>query len=358
MKKNNALFTLIMIVATLFIMDVVVLVSTIKTDHEIIKTSRVINYAGIVRGATQRLVKLEITNNPNDKLNYYVGDVLKELQTDDTLKYDLIKLDDEAYLKKLNELSAYWLTLKEEIYKIRSGSSYEQTNIVTISEEHFVVADEAVSLAEEYSEKLILRSITYKGILFVFVTLLIFAIIFLAFKLATVQKKQTTIVDETLFDNATNLFNKAKCEQVFEDFGILNIDEIYAVVMFDLHDLKITNDNYGHKLGDELILNFANILKKNVISNCFVARYGGDEFLVVFENTDEDQVLEFINRIKRSTVAFNTKEKDLKYKLSFAVGHRVSKHEVDLTFDVLLNDARDLMIKNKAGREKTSSNAF
>ena len=63
-------------------------------------TARVINYAGLVRGATQREVKLEITGNQNEELIKYLDDILSGLRYQDG-HYDLVKLHDKEYQDKL-----------------------------------------------------------------------------------------------------------------------------------------------------------------------------------------------------------------------------------------------------------------
>lgn len=63
-------------------------------------TARVINYTGLVRGATQREVKLEITGNPNDELIDYLDGIFEDLKYEDG-DYNLVKLDDNDYEKIL-----------------------------------------------------------------------------------------------------------------------------------------------------------------------------------------------------------------------------------------------------------------
>ena len=91
-------------------------------------SARVINYAGLVRGATQREIKLEITGMQNDELIQYLDDIISGLRYQDG-HYDLIRLKDEAYQEKLDIQSAYWEQLKEEIAVVRQ-KGYENTNIV------------------------------------------------------------------------------------------------------------------------------------------------------------------------------------------------------------------------------------
>ena len=115
-------------------------------------TARVINYTGLVRGATQREVKLEITGNSDDELINYLDGILEDLKYEDG-DYNLISLDDNDYKKKLDTQIAFWSQLKDEIYKVREYG-YENTNIVILSEEYFHLADQTVSAAENYSERI------------------------------------------------------------------------------------------------------------------------------------------------------------------------------------------------------------
>ena len=94
-------------------------------------TARVINYAGIIHGATQREVKLEIAERPNDQLIEYLDEILNGLKFGGG-KYNLV-------------------SLKDEIYKVRN-IGYENTEIVDISEEYFRIADQTVSAAEDYPQ--------------------------------------------------------------------------------------------------------------------------------------------------------------------------------------------------------------
>ena len=93
-------------------------------------TARVINYTGLVRGATQREVKLEITGNSDDELINYLDGILEDLKYEDG-DYNLISLDDNDYKKKLDTQIAFWSQLKDEIYKVREYG-YENTNIVIL----------------------------------------------------------------------------------------------------------------------------------------------------------------------------------------------------------------------------------
>lgn len=80
-------------------------------------------------------------------------------------------------------------------------------------------------------------------------------------------------------DALTGLYNRAKCQQIFEvlDKGASD----YAIVSIDLNGLKIANDNHGHNAGDALIKTFAEVLKEAFSGIGTAIRVGGDEFVAI-----------------------------------------------------------------------------
>ena len=151
--KNKKSRNIIGIIQSCLIFALVILVIFMMIQiNRLQGTARVINYAGLVRGATQREVKLEITGSQNDELIKYLDDILSGLKYQDG-NYDLIKLQDKEYQDKLQVQIDYWNKIKKEIEAVRSNG-YENTDIVNMSETYFKLADDTVSAAENYSEKI------------------------------------------------------------------------------------------------------------------------------------------------------------------------------------------------------------
>ena len=108
---------------------------TIHTVLQSQTNGRLINYVGIVRGASQRLIKLELAGQPSDDIVEYLDGILLELQGGEA-KYGLPSSKDPEYLKDLAKLELMWDQIKEELAAYRMGTADSQA-LLTLSEDFF-----------------------------------------------------------------------------------------------------------------------------------------------------------------------------------------------------------------------------
>ena len=94
-----------------------------------------------------------------------------------------------------------------------------------------------------------------------------------------------------------------------------------GIMMFDLNNLKKINDTYGHEQGDIFIKTFASLLTRVMTEHSFLARYGGDEFVIVEEHTSLDKLAQINNRLQALVDDYN---KTALHPISYAVGYDVS----------------------------------
>lgn len=74
----------------------------------------------------------------------------------------------------------------------------------------------------------------------------------------------------------------------------------FSIVMIDIDDFKKKNDEYGHQAGNDILVAFAAVLKNSVRSIDTIGRYGGEEFIVILPETDAQQALVVLERIRSS----------------------------------------------------------
>lgn len=334
------------IVQTILIIIMMVLVTSMIYQINCLQgTARVINYAGIVRGATQREVKLEIVGMKNDDLIIYLDEILQGLKYE-SKKHNLVSLDDEAYQKDLDVQIEYWGKLKEEISRVREHG-YESTDIVAVSEQYFRMADNTVSAAEKYSES-IATIIRYLEIVTaVDITVLMLIMLSRSFESVRMRRRNHQLEQKAYTDQHTGLPNKGKCEEFFHDTELMH--KPVACIVFDLNGLKVANDTLGHSVGDQLIANFARLLRNAVPPSDFVGRYGGDEFLAVIYNASREKTKEVIDKLQKDVDEFNRFHHGGGefVEISYACGWAVSSDYPNCSFKVLFDKADRNMYENK-----------
>lgn len=338
-KKNKKKIPLLQ---SSLILVLIVLVVTMMVQIEHLQgTARVINYAGLVRGATQREVKLEITGAERDDLIHYLNQIMSGLKYEDG-NYNLVKLDDENYQKCLDEQMKYWKKLKNEIYRVRD-KGYENTDIVEVSEKYFEYADRTVTAAEKYSEKIAgrIRSIEYITVFDM--ALIVFLLIAQYIDQLKVLKENRALEQKAYMDVHTGLPNKSRCEELLRDTSQLN--EPTGCIVFDLNNLKTVNDTLGHTAGDSLISNFARIVRNVVPAKDYVGRYGGDEFMAVIFETDEKNVKNILEHLSEEVERFNQYGKHVP--ISYAYGWAISTEFRECTLRTLFDRADHSMYLNK-----------
>lgn len=91
------------------------------------------------------------------------------------------------------------------------------------------------------------------------------------------------------YDSLTKLYNRYYFEELFEHVKArsLRYNEGFNVVVFDINDLKIINDNFGHVAGDSVLQFFAKNASQIIRKSDILARYGGDEFVGIFLNSNK-----------------------------------------------------------------------
>ena len=317
-KKKNRFSKIMRILMTaLTSLLIVLILIIILMVSRIQGTARVVNYAGLVRGKTQRIVKLEDARMPQDDMIADVKGYIKGLRFGSE-ELDLVSLDDKAFQAKMEELDDYFDTLKQEIDLVRQVG-YENTNIIEKSEIFFNLCDVATGLAESYSQRIATRLKQFETLTVIDIVILVFMILYELLKALRYAKANRELKSKIYLDEATGLPNKNKCEEILT----LEAEQNMAICVFDLNNLRIINNQQGHERGDLYIRSFAKSLRKGVDENQFVGRCGGDEFIAFFKNVTKEDVKRNLENIKKECAKCS--EIPLSYAAGFAYSNDFSK---------------------------------
>ena len=348
-KLTYFLRAAMMVLTTILIVLFLVIMSMVG---KIQGTARVVNYAGFVRGGTQRMVKLEISGEPQDKMYQTISSYIEGLRNGSE-ELSFVRLDDIDFQNKMDELAKYYDELRSEILLVRE-KGYENTEIIEKSEKFFQICDEAVGFAEVYSqkkatgldhlEKIVLVDIL--GLVLIIATELIKAVRFAA---------QNKILQKKVYlDEATGLPNKNKCEEILNETEPIPVNELVAMCVFDLNNLRTINNNLGHDKGDEYIRSFAIQLREAVPEEFFAGRDGGDEFIAVLKGLDHEGVRKCLQNIRNQAAEYSRQHPEMP--ISYAAGYALSSDFEGSTMRELfrLADKNMYIDKNRAKMEEAA----
>ena len=116
------------------------------------------------------------------------------------------------------------------------------------------------------------------------------------------------------------------------------------IIYMDIDGLKSVNDIFGHKQGDQLIIDAVSVVDKTIDFNKKIVRLGGDEFLIILEDIGEDDLEKLIFSIKKNIIKFND-EGDRDYLLSISFG--TAQYADDISLDSFVEIADKEMYKEK-----------
>ena len=147
-------------------------------------------------------------------------------------------------------------------------------------------------------------------------------------------------------DYLTDLYNRRQFDNYIRA-KINSSNKKIAGLMIDIDSFKKINDLYGHDNGDLALKYTAQILRETFSEKDFIARYGGDEFVVVIEVSDEEEPYEYIDKINYGFEKFNS-TKELPFKITASVGYGIHVSNETVTDFFRKMDKMMYINKNKS----------
>ena len=162
---------------------------------------------------------------------------------------------------------------------------------------------------------------------------------------------------ESTQDPLTGLINRrALMKRLASEIARLGESNLsFCLLMFDLDRFKRINDNYGHLVGDKVLKAAAGVLQKELRADDIVARFGGEEFVLVLPGCRNDEAMAIAERIRRRCFDTHiTAPNGDDIQLSTSVG--VTEHEAGEAIEVTLNRVDEALYEAKeTGRNRVAS---
>ncbi|MFZ5645141.1 MAG: PAS domain S-box protein [Bacillota bacterium] len=157
----------------------------------------------------------------------------------------------------------------------------------------------------------------------------------------------------SMHDVMTGLYNRTYFEEEMTRINKGRFSPV-TIICCDVDDLKLINDTFGHKKGDELLKGVADILKEPFRASDLVARTGGDEFSIILPYTNEDAAQKICDRIKNAIVHHNNEAERLP--ISLSIGMATGNISKRINCDHLYKQADNNMYRHKLKSKVSSKN--
>lgn len=154
----------------------------------------------------------------------------------------------------------------------------------------------------------------------------------------------------SITDKLTQLYNRLKLDEILErEFLLSNRSKVhFSLIMVDIDYFKLVNDTFGHVVGDIVLLEFAQILKNNIRNTDVVGRWGGEEFLIILPQTEEDGSVLLAEKLRTLIEHYNFAKVG---KITSSFG--VASFKEDISVSSLVSRADNALYKAKdSGRNK------
>ncbi|MCW9026885.1 MAG: diguanylate cyclase, partial [Thiovulaceae bacterium] len=164
------------------------------------------------------------------------------------------------------------------------------------------------------------------------------------------------IEELSVTDRLTQLYNRLKLDEIFSMklASARRYNSTFSVIMMDIDYFKSVNDTWGHQAGDDILKEFATIIKNNIRETDVVGRWGGEEFLILSSQSSLESAIELSEKLRDLVSLF---------KFSYA-GHKtasfgVSSYHAGDDEKTMVKRADDALYRAKEnGRNRVESEKY
>ncbi len=179
----------------------------------------------------------------------------------------------------------------------------------------------------------------------------------LAEQLAQANRKLEEMAN---LDSLTRIFNRRVFENLItrEFYRSNRYGHPLSCIMLDLDDFKEINDNYGHLVGDQVLREVAGLIESNLRKSDFLARYGGDEFVVISPEADRKAARIIAEKLRRAVERhpFDIEGRPIKMTISLGVATLSKDSPVKSEEELIQIADRNLYNAKHFGRNRTWTN--
>ncbi|MCR5791872.1 MAG: GGDEF domain-containing protein [Lachnospiraceae bacterium] len=323
---------------------------SVRSVKSVQRASNALAYAGFIGTYSQNVAKGEIYGRSQDTVIGLVDEMLRVLSKEENDE-QILRIDDRQYQTYMKDIERKWKQMKEEIEVVRAGGDTDKLYTISedINEENHMAVFAAQAYIDTYVKRIRLQLGGTYGVFFVFIG----AMFLMGQRNRLLERRADKYKSIAYYDPYTGIYNRSAGERELNRYRKNPYEGLITVFVFDLNNLKLTNDEYGHQEGDKLITSFAKIADVTARSYGFICRYGGDEFIAIFKDCEKNKAERFVAQLKKNVSIYNDRCKNPWQKISFSYGYSVAKGNFT-TIDDIMKRADEEMYERKMAMKKNA----
>ncbi len=167
-----------------------------------------------------------------------------------------------------------------------------------------------------------------------------------------IEEMNVKLKKAIMLDSLTNLYNRRKFDIDLEkQLSIAGKQQVpFVIIIGDIDNFKKINDEFGHLIGDTVLIEISNLLKQNVPSSSLLARWGGEEFSILLQESDINEALQFVEQLLEKIRLYNFSQS---IKLTMSFGLSIYNENDDII--TIINRADKALYESKNKGKNTFS---
>jgi len=265
----------------------------------------IVEYFARIRGLASSVHKHTLTLDVKSKIQnqlYMIEELLKNTQE---MKF----FNESDFVEKLlasqkKEISYVQQELLDKNIITKSGLEVFKTISKNIDYVNQLYYKNMESLKKYYQEEIAHKSFLKFLIIIIAIGSIVVVIAINLFYFKKIQKYIQEVEHLNIIDPMTKLYNRRFLEKYIETLQTKTEqeNEFFTILMIDIDFFKNVNDNYGHDVGDKVIVATAKVLQENIRKSDLAIRYGGEEFMVLLHFANAKAAAKVAHKIQN---AFN-----------------------------------------------------
>jgi len=179
-------------------------------------------------------------------------------------------------------------------------------------------------------------------------------------EIKSLTEKSKDFEEEANRDHLTHAYNRKYIDNLLQETFIISNTEHtpLSLAFIDIDNFKPINDTHGHLAGDKVLREIADFFTRKIRKTDTLARYGGDEFLLMLPNTDAKTAADLLNRLiveLKASPGTEFQGESLKVSTSIGVATQMSNSSFDELEDLIHAADKSLYNAKKTGKNKLMS---